>query len=50
MNLKQKKEMVEKGFGITSDDKKRTMEVDYTIDTNKRGKDGTTDKKPRLTE
>jgi hypothetical protein len=31
-----KKVNLDKGFGITKEDKKRTVAVDYTIDTNKR--------------
>jgi len=36
-------------LGVTKDEIKRAVAVDYTIDTNKRGPDGSTGKEPKMT-
>jgi hypothetical protein len=42
---------LDKGFGITKEDKKRAVAVDYTIDTNKRMvKDKVNKAEPRMSE
>jgi hypothetical protein len=42
---------LDKGFGITKEDKKRAVAVDYTIDTNKRVvKDKVNKAEPRMSE
>ena len=41
---------LDKGFGITRDDKSRAIAVDHVIDTNKRGKDGIKGGEPKMTQ
>jgi hypothetical protein len=47
-----KKPDLDKGFGITKDDKNRAVAVDYTIDTNRRAAgDGKVNKsEPKMTD
>lgn len=41
---------LDKGFGITKDDKSRAVAVDHVIDTNRRGKDGVNGGEPSMKE
>ena len=46
-----KKPDLDKGFGITKEDKKRAVATDFVIDTNKRASSDKVNKKePRMTE
>ena len=46
-----KKPNLDKGFGITGDDKKRAVAVNYTIDTNKRSiSDKVSKSEPQMTD
>ena len=50
-NAKNKGKELDKGFGITKDDKKRTIATDFVIDTNKRKtKDGINNSEPKMTD
>lgn len=40
--------VLDRGFGIEDEAKKRAVATDYVIDVNKRGKDGSTGKEPRM--
>lgn len=40
----------DKKFGLDTAEAKRAVAVTYTIDCNKRGKDGSTGKEPRMTD
>lgn len=46
-----KKPNLDKAFGITDDDKKRAVAVDYTIDVNKRKvKDSVNESEPKISD
>jgi len=50
LNLSNNTSKLDKGFNITTQDKKTKLAENFVIDCNKRGKDGTTNKKPRMTQ
>ncbi len=52
MDKKTNKKLKEydKAYDLKSDFAKRAVAVDYVIDTNRRGKDGSTGKEPKMNE
>ena len=49
LNMSNNTSNLDKGFNITSEDSSRVSEG-YVVDCNKRGKDGTTNKKTRMSD